>query len=76
MAKCTLCLRGAAPSITGIDRRTLKLDMGGAILFVVPRGDGKIDVCLNTENLMEGDYLTGGWDGARWTVTTRKGKDI
>ena len=48
----------------------------GAILFVVPHANGEISVTLNTENLLEGDYLTGEWNGERWMVSTRKGKDL
>ena len=74
--KCDNCLRGAVPSITGLDRKTLRLDMGGAALFVIPRESGRIDVTLNSENLTDGDYLSGSWDGERWIISTRKGKDI
>ena len=76
MATCTNCLRGARPSITGIDRRTLMLEMGGAVIYITPREDGRIDVALNSENLVDGDYLSGGWDGERWIVCTRKGRDL
>ena len=74
--KCDNCLRGAVPSITGVDRRTLQLDMGGARLYVIPRANGQIDVCLNSDNLTDGDYLSGGWDGERWIVSTRKGRGV
>ena len=74
--KCQQCLHGAIPSITGVEHRTLELDMGGARLYVIPKANGKIEVCLNSESLVEGDYLSAGWDGERWIVTTRKGRDI
>ena len=74
--KCDNCLRGAVPSITGIEHRTLELDMRGARLYVIPQANGEIDVCLNSENLTDGDYLSAGWNGERWIVTTREGRDI
>ena len=74
--KCDSCLRGAKPSITGIERRTLELDMGGARLYVIPKTNGEIDVCLNSENLMDGDYFSAGWNGERWIACSRKGRDI
>lgn len=50
-AKCTNCLRGARLRITGVNpSNTLRMDMGGAVLYVMPRGN-KIEVVLNSENL-------------------------
>lgn len=71
MGKCTNCLRGARLGITGVaPNNTLKMDMGGAVLYVAPKPDGKIDVVLNTENLFDGDYACAHWDGSGWQITT------
>lgn len=40
MPKCDKCLRGAKASITGIDKKTLKLDIGGAVFYAWPSKDG------------------------------------
>ena len=66
--KCDKCLRSARISTTGITKDTLKMDMGGAILYVMPREGGKIDVALNTENLLDGDYAYCTWDGEKWII--------
>jgi hypothetical protein len=77
MAKCVKCLRGARISITGVNpRNTLKMDMGGAVLYVMPKEKGEIEVCLNSENLVEGDYAVALWNGENWVITTKqKGRD-
>ncbi len=72
MAKCSKCLRGAKVSVTGVNpTNTLKMDMGGAVLYVMPQGT-KIEVVLNSENLINGDYASATWDGERWIYATRK----
>jgi len=72
MAKCNKCLRGARVSVTGVHpTNTLRMDMGGAVLYVMPRGT-EIEVVLNSENLTEGDYASATWDGERWIYTTGK----
>ena len=74
MAKCTKCLRGATIRTTGIDSKTLRMDMGGAVLYVIPCGE-EIEVVLNSESLVEGDYAAATWDGKQWFYATGKGKE-
>jgi len=66
--KCTKCLRGARISITGTNKKTLKMDMGGAVLYLMPKDNGKMEVALNSENLTEGDYAFATWTGEEWQV--------
>jgi hypothetical protein len=68
MAKCNKCLRGARISITGTDKKTLRMDMGGAVLYLMPKSDGKMEIALNSESLMEGDYAFATWTGEGWIV--------
>jgi hypothetical protein len=71
MGKCTNCLRGARFDITGVaPSNTLKMDMGGAVLYVMPKPNGEIDIVLNTENLLDGDYACAYWDGNEWMINT------
>lgn len=71
-SKCDKCIRGARVSITGATpHNTLKMDMGGAVLYVIPRGI-EIEVALNTENLIDGNYTFAIWDGKQWLYTTSK----
>lgn len=71
MAKCNKCLRGAKLGVTGVNpSNTLKMDMGGAVLYVMPKVDGKIEVILNSQNLCEGDYAFANWDGEEWKIST------
>ena len=67
-SKCTKCLRGARISITGTNKKTLKMDMGGAVLYLMPKEDGKMEVALNSENLIDGDYAFATWTGEKWQV--------
>lgn len=70
MAKCDKCLRGARISVTGVNpTNTLKMDMGGAVLYVMPRGN-KIEVILNSENLFDGDFASATWNGEKWFYAT------
>ena len=78
MAKCNKCLRGARIGTTGAGTasdRTLKMDMGGAVLYVIPKSDGTIDVYLNSENLSEGDFAYAKWDGKEWIYATNDPKN-
>ena len=70
MAKCDKCLRGARISTTGVNpsNTTLKMDMGGEVLYVMPVAGGRIEVVLNSENLTDGDYTKSVWDGERWII--------
>ena len=68
MAKCSKCLRGARISITGIDKRTLRMDMGGAVLYLMPKSDGLFEIALNSGSLIEGDYAFATWSGNEWVV--------
>jgi hypothetical protein len=52
------------------------MDMGGAVLYVMPGDNGKIEVNLNSQNLIDGDYAVCTWDGERWMVTTMSGATI
>jgi hypothetical protein len=72
MAKCDKCLRGTRVRTTGVNpaNTTLKMEIGGAVLYVMPGANGKIDVTLNTQNLNDGDYAVCIWDGERWSITT------
>jgi len=71
MAKCDKCLRGARISITGVNpHNTLSLDMGGATLYIIPKQNGDIDVTLNSESLVDGDYASAYWDGNQWRYAT------
>lgn len=66
--KCRKCLKGARISITGLDKNTLRMDMGGAVLYLTPKEDGKMEVALNSENLIDGDYAFATWTGNKWLV--------
>lgn len=68
--KCDKCLKGAKVTTTGVNphNTTLKLNIGGAVLYVTPRPDGEVDVTLNAENLIDGDYLACIWNGERWII--------
>jgi hypothetical protein len=73
MAKCNKCLKGAKLSITGIDKRTLRIDIGGAVLYLMPTAKG-MDVSINSENLVEGDYAYATWTGEQWAIAFGNGK--
>jgi hypothetical protein len=66
--ECRKCLKGARISITGLDRNTLRMDMGGAVLYLMPKDNGEMEVALNSENLLEGDYALATWTGKEWLV--------
>lgn len=68
--KCDKCLRGVKIRTTGTNptNTTLKIDIGGAILYVSPHTDGKIDVALNAESLLDGDYAVCIWNGEEWII--------
>lgn len=72
--KCHKCLHGARVSVTGVNPcHTLKMDMGSAVLYVVPNTDGTIEVILNSENLIDGDYAYCVWDGSdNWNISTAR----
>ena len=67
--KCEQCLKGAKVTTTGINPQntTLKLDIGGAVLYVTPR-NGEVEVTLNAENLVHGDYRVCIWNGEQWII--------
>ena len=68
MAKCYKCLRGARLNVRGVNHQTtLEMDIGGALLFVMPKENGKIEVHLNSENLVDGNYAFASWDGKKWS---------
>lgn len=76
--RCNKCLRGARVGTTGAGTargRTLKMDMGGAVLYVIPKSDGTIDVYLNSEKLLEGDFAYANWDGKKWSYATDNPKN-
>ena len=75
MAKCNKCLRGARISITGTNKKTLRMDMGGAVLYLMPKDNGKMEAALNSENLTEGDYAFATWTGERWSVACGNDKN-
>jgi hypothetical protein len=66
--KCRKCLKGARIRITGLDKNTLCMDMGGAVLYLMPKENGKMEVALNSENLIDGDYAFATWTGNKWQV--------
>lgn len=68
--KCTKCLRGVKVRKTGVNPNdtTLKLDMGGAVLYVTPHANGSIDVTLNAESLLDGEYAVCIWNGEQWII--------
>ena len=70
MAKCVKCLKGAKVSTTGVSPKnaTLRLDIGSAVLYVTPKSDGSIDVALNSENLLDGDFKYCIWNGKQWII--------
>lgn len=43
-------------------------------MYVMPGANGQIDVTLNSQNLIDGDYAACVWDGERWIITTESGK--
>ena len=65
MGKCNNCLKGTRISIAGTNKKTLRMDMGGAVLYLIPKEDGKMEVVLNSEKLAEGDYAFATWTGNR-----------
>lgn len=69
--KCDNCLRGAQIKTTGTHPKdsTLKMDMGGAVLYVMPRPNGNIEVHLNSESL-DGEYSVCIWNGDGWIVSS------
>jgi|GEM_PF-2221732 len=70
--KCDNCLRGARFSITEVNpRTTLKMNMGGAVLYVMPGLNGEITVTLNTQNLIDGEYAVAIWNGEVWITQHR-----
>ena len=73
-AICTKCLHGARISTTGVSPRntTLRMDMGGAVLYVMPKSDGSIEVSLDSQNLIDGDYAYCIWDDERWIISDMK----
>lgn len=75
MAKCDKCLRGAKASITGIDKKTLRLDIGGAVFYAWPSKDG-FEVSLNAKSLAYGDYIVAMWNGETWIVESERGQSI
>ena len=75
MAKCNKCLRGARISLTGTNKKTLRMDMGGAVLYLMPQGKDKMEIALNSENLFEGDYAFATWTGEEWFVGCGKDKN-
>ena len=75
MAKCDKCLRGAKASITGADKKTLKLDIGGAVFYAWPSRDG-FEVSLNAKSLVDGDYIVAMWNGETWIVESEGGQSI
>ena len=75
MPKCDKCLRGAKMCITGIDKKTLKLDIGGAVLYSWPSRDG-FEVSLNAKSLVDGDYIVALWNGETWIVESEGGQSI
>lgn len=70
MKTCSKCLRGARIDTTGVNpSNTLKMDMGGAVLYVMPKPKGEIEIYLNSENLTDGDFAICLWNGVEWTIT-------
>ena len=69
MRKCDKCLIGAKISTTGVspNNSTLKIDIGGAVIYIAPQ-DNSIDVNVNSENLVDGDYKYCIWNGEKWVV--------
>ncbi len=66
--KCDFCLRKAEAGTTGVTGDTLQIDMGGAVFYVIPLPNGKIDVDLNAESLVQGNYLSCRWTGEKWII--------
>ena len=75
MPKCDKCLRGSKASITGIDKKTLRLDIGGAVLYAWPSADG-FEISLNAKSLVDGDYIVALWNGETWIVESEGGQSI
>ncbi len=69
MKKCDKCLKGAVASTTGVSpyNTTLKIDIGGAVIYVTPKGNS-VDVSVNSENLIDGDFKYLIWDGQKWII--------
>jgi hypothetical protein len=66
MAKCLKCLGGARISTTGTDKETLRMDMGGVVLYIMPKSDGSMQVALNIESLVTSDGVFATWTGEKW----------
>lgn len=68
--KCDSCLRGAKATTTGVNpsNTTLRLDIGGAVIYVMPSQNGEINVSLNAQNLIDGEYIVCIWDGQQWII--------
>ena len=56
-------------STTGVSpyNTTLKIDIGGAVIYVTPKGNS-VDVSVNSENLIDGDFKYLIWDGQKWII--------
>ena len=51
------------------------MDMGGAVLYLMPKENGEMDVALNSENLIDGDYAFATWTGNKWLVECGNSKN-
>jgi len=47
------------------------MNMGGAVLYVMPGLNGEITVTLNTQNLIDGEYAVAIWNGEVWITQHR-----
>lgn len=71
MNKCNKCLKGAKLTTTGVDGgKTLKIDLGGAVIYIMPK-DGDIDVHVNSDNLLDGEFAVALWrrNDCKWIIT-------
>jgi len=69
MSKCKKCLHSAKLKITGLNSKTLKIDIGGVNIYIMPQSNENIDVSVNSENLVEGDYFYAIWNKENWIIS-------
>ena len=58
-----------------IDKKTLKLEIGGTVLYARPSADG-FEISLNAKSPVDGDYIVARWNGERWIVESEGGQSI
>lgn len=45
------------------------------MMYLTPKENGEMDVALNSENLIDGDYAFATWTGNKWLVACGNSKN-